>query len=771
MSEISDTAILVKLGAEGSYFLLKGSVKGTMYLYQQLKKMKAARILNGGEVEDFERFLKATEGRYQILNIPTEDPNKISSMKADFDKMNVSYHILPDLNVGDGQIQIAYAIKDTQKVESWYRSFCLDHLQPGGEKTYRDLMNLTGGQVSVVNIPWRDADMQVENKEEAVTMLQDELKKRNIPNELLPNLNTEDGRLQILTPAYEASELTEWYKEYGPEKSIAEDLSIQSVDEYLRSGQMNEYTYVGSAGEKRGELLKGAMPDKQTKVQEYQQIPLEMGQERTLDELIDLTGGEVSVARIILPHIPEKTAEMTEKSPDMETASDERLEETQSWERQNSKSDPEGSPDMPTGIHPEKSLTREDSLKRLKEDLDKLHINYTILPDLNVGDGYVQIAFATADTPKLKAWYEAYQADMIAAGIPLEDMKEMPLEDYLETGKVRDERGTEPGKEPDRSGPTDIKGTAKKAPEEYYEMQKRRNMAEFSINEKLVQNPDANSKDGFVSRIPNSKEYFHVKPDMVYRTDGDKTYGIFADRDADIKITNEKGNFIRNSKIQDIEGSFAPIREGMQLSDIEIIYRKSEDLHPLMEKEKEPQEKITYKEPSRQQSKNKFNNFPQRNYDKSVWADLERIDAGLPPLQNRKTEFEHMLDEKEAGAAENIAADAGQEILEREKLVGLKEKDNGSVVFVAEIPETGQYYTAAADSVVRAQDNSIKEIRIARNKEVAVVDENAGFIRKGRFSEIVQNTSAKERREKYLGKAAEKAVKKSGPKSPVNPKL
>ena len=123
MSEISDTATLIKLSSQGTYFLAKGSVKAILYLYQTIKKLQAANVLGKGEVEEFEKFLKATEGKYRIINIPTEKTEELNQMREDLNQMHISYTVLPDLNVGDGQTQIAYAIADTEKVEAWYRSF------------------------------------------------------------------------------------------------------------------------------------------------------------------------------------------------------------------------------------------------------------------------------------------------------------------------------------------------------------------------------------------------------------------------------------------------------------------------------------------------------------------------------------------------------------------------------------------------------------------------------------------------------------------------
>ena len=77
--------------------------------------------------------------------------------------------------------------------------------------------------------------------------------------------------------------------------------------------------------------------------------------------------------------------------------------------------------------------TLEGRLQQLKQDLDGLRINYMILPDMNAGKGYLQIAYAAADAPKLKAWYELYQKTMLSEGTSVKNIKEMSWEDYLKT--------------------------------------------------------------------------------------------------------------------------------------------------------------------------------------------------------------------------------------------------------------------------------------------------------------------------------------------------
>ena len=88
LSEISDTAVLLQLSGQGTYYLLKGAVKGTLYLLQTYKRMHREGTLTNGEVQSFEKFIQATDGKYQILNIPTENQKELLKMKEDLNKLD-----------------------------------------------------------------------------------------------------------------------------------------------------------------------------------------------------------------------------------------------------------------------------------------------------------------------------------------------------------------------------------------------------------------------------------------------------------------------------------------------------------------------------------------------------------------------------------------------------------------------------------------------------------------------------------------------------------
>ena len=60
LSEISDTAVLLQLSGQGTYYLLKGAVKGTLYLLQTYKRMHWEVRLTNGEVPNFEKFIQSS---------------------------------------------------------------------------------------------------------------------------------------------------------------------------------------------------------------------------------------------------------------------------------------------------------------------------------------------------------------------------------------------------------------------------------------------------------------------------------------------------------------------------------------------------------------------------------------------------------------------------------------------------------------------------------------------------------------------------------------
>lgn len=84
--------------------------------------------LSGGEktVDSLNAF---THGETQILSVPLEGKEEV--FKDDFEALKINYAVLPDLKVGDGQIQLIVASNDLSRVEHWYQMYQQDRLKHG----------------------------------------------------------------------------------------------------------------------------------------------------------------------------------------------------------------------------------------------------------------------------------------------------------------------------------------------------------------------------------------------------------------------------------------------------------------------------------------------------------------------------------------------------------------------------------------------------------------------------------------------------------------
>ena len=57
-------------GAKTMSMLLFADARMALAIYSLFKRLQKEHILKGGEVEQFEKFLKATDGRFDLVNVP-----------------------------------------------------------------------------------------------------------------------------------------------------------------------------------------------------------------------------------------------------------------------------------------------------------------------------------------------------------------------------------------------------------------------------------------------------------------------------------------------------------------------------------------------------------------------------------------------------------------------------------------------------------------------------------------------------------------------------
>lgn len=212
---------------------------GTIKLIQFFARMVKEHQLKENTFEDFAKFLKATDGKYNIMNVPMVQEEKF---RTEMEQLNVHYMILPDLNKNDGLMQIAVYEPDREKFGAWYERFLTDRMQ-GGEKELRELQGLTRGNVSIISFP-------LEGREEGMA---EDFQSLGINYARLPDLRVGDGSIQFEIANADMNKVHEWYKlkqqDLLKKGEIAPDYHSISQEQYQQTGEMTEQDYLDHADE------------------------------------------------------------------------------------------------------------------------------------------------------------------------------------------------------------------------------------------------------------------------------------------------------------------------------------------------------------------------------------------------------------------------------------------------------------------------------------------------------------------------------------------
>ena len=81
------------------------------------------------------------------------------------------------------------------------------------------------------------------------------------------------------------------------------------------------------------------------------------------------------------------------------------------------------------------SIPGEDRIRQIEEDFQSLRVNYSLLPDLHVGDGQVQFLVADTDLSKVRHWYNLLKDELLRAGQKPEEIRDMTVSQYQDTAK------------------------------------------------------------------------------------------------------------------------------------------------------------------------------------------------------------------------------------------------------------------------------------------------------------------------------------------------
>jgi hypothetical protein len=171
---------------------------GTIKLIQFLARMAKEKQLSETSIDDFGKFLKATDGKYDIMNIPAVD---VKQLQEELGDMDIHFTVLPDLDRDDGLMQVAVYQPDREKFGSWYERFLIDRMQ-GGEKELKELRGLTRGNVSIVSFP-------LEGREEGMA---EDFKALGINYARFSDLRVGDGSIQFEIANSDMGKVNQWYK-------------------------------------------------------------------------------------------------------------------------------------------------------------------------------------------------------------------------------------------------------------------------------------------------------------------------------------------------------------------------------------------------------------------------------------------------------------------------------------------------------------------------------------------------------------------------------
>lgn len=224
-----------------------------------------------------------------------------------------------------------------------------------------------------------------------------------------------------------------------------------------------------------------------------------------------------------------------------------------------------------------------DQLKDACKDFDTLKINYSVLPDLKVGNNNSQIAVANADRNKFQIWVKMYREQMLKEDKEPGNVYEMDNESYMDTA-VMDENEYIDNAAPEFqqankefednkqvAAPSIIK---KDDCEEFVRLKKDNNFEMVTINkESLVDNmsfttvsKQMREKGYFVSRVPGTygknEKHLILPTNNVFVADEGRTYVGFIPKNKPTMIAEPGGN-IKEASFDKIYTQYASVARNM----------------------------------------------------------------------------------------------------------------------------------------------------------------------------------------------------------------
>lgn len=216
-------------------------------------------------------------------------------------------------------------------------------------------------------------------------------------------------------------------------------------------------------------------------------------------------------------------------------------------------------------------------------DFDILGINYSVLPDLRVGDGYSQVAIPNTDRSKLEVWFQMWRDQQIQQGKDPGDMYTMDAESYASTASRSEEEYMEDADQQYQEANAEFEKQAEEAPkgkgmqnensEDFIKYSQDKNYEKISINkETLVDNMEPPLKDilmntdgYFLSRIPGTymsrQEILIVPEERIFIADDGENFVVFLPKNGKILVADFVGE-VEERNFSDVYKSYDKVTRG-----------------------------------------------------------------------------------------------------------------------------------------------------------------------------------------------------------------
>ena len=126
--------------------LLFADARMALWLYQMLSRMYDQKLLKHADLLTFEKFIKVTKGKLDLINVP----GNTVRFQQDLKQAQIRYCVMPDLNQSDGMVQIAVFSEDRQKFQALLNSILTGRCRE--PERIEELSRPTENHVSYISI-------------------------------------------------------------------------------------------------------------------------------------------------------------------------------------------------------------------------------------------------------------------------------------------------------------------------------------------------------------------------------------------------------------------------------------------------------------------------------------------------------------------------------------------------------------------------------------------------------------------------------------------